>query len=260
MVDGSVGTGHSSRARLLRVGKRHRWFVTVALAIVLFAGLVAALGLNNEPWVDTPDRKSDSATWRISTALADTNLVLLAITLLQGPLRVFKGGEPAVHLPWRRAFGVATAVTATAHVGFGLSIHADLWRPWSAFVTGRPTPGDPFPVLGGARGLANYLGAAALAVLIMLAVTSNKAMMRRLRERWKAVQRLSYLVVVIVAGHAVLYQRVEQRVILHRALVLAVVALAVAAQLGAWLVVTSRRHGQEPVAGRRRGVELPTAR
>lgn len=81
--------------------------------------------------------------------------------------------------------------------------------------------------------------------------------MRRLRQRWKPLQRLSYLVVVIVASHAVLYQRVEQRAILHRAVVLAVVALAVAAQLGAWLVVTSRPHGQDPATGRRPGVGLP---
>lgn len=142
MADGNVGTGHSSRTGLMRVAKRHRFFVTATIAIVLFAGLVAALGLNNEPWVDTPDPKSDSATWGISTALADASLVLPAITMLQGPLRVFRGGEPAVHLPRRLAFGVATAVTATAQMTFGLTIHAYLLS-----LGRRSSPDDRLPMI-----------------------------------------------------------------------------------------------------------------
>lgn len=250
----------SGRVRPHLAGRRQRWVVTATVAVALFAALIVVLGLSPELWVDHPDRKSGSAVWRISTALADTSLVLLAITMMQGPVRVLKGGEPAVHLPWRRSFGVAAAVTAAIHVGFGLSIHADLLRPWSGFVTGVPTLSDPFPILGGARGYANYLGIAALAGLAVLAGTSNKAMMRYLRRRWKPVQRLSYLVGGVVLGHVLLYQDVEQRLFAHRALVLGVIGLAMVAQLVGWLVVSGRRRSIVRNPNRNAAVETPTRR
>ncbi len=222
---------------------RRRLVVGVG-AVVSVALFILILGASPELWVDHPDPKASTFRWRLSVALADTAVLLLSITLAYGPVRTLAGAEPAVHLPWRRTLGIAAALVALVHLPLGLSIHGDLTKPWASFLQTRPSLDRPFPFLEGARGLANWLGLSAATGLTLLAAISNRRWMRRLgRVRWKTAQRTIYLVFALVGAHAFYYWRVEQRLLTHRAIVLAVMAAAVALQLVAAIRVRRvRRH------------------
>jgi len=90
--------------------------------------------------------------------------------------------------------------------------------------------------------LANYLGLLIGTSLLALAFVSRDAWVRRLGAgRWKIGQRATYLTLVLVALHALLYWRVERRLMLHRALVLAPIVVVASLQTSAAVVYTLRR-------------------
>jgi DMSO/TMAO reductase YedYZ heme-binding membrane subunit len=223
-----------------RIRRRHL-IVTIA-AVAVVATLYSLLGTTPETFVDNPGRKAANRTWLISTSLANAAVLFLCATLLVGPLRVLRGKKPIVHLPVRRTLGVAGATLGVAHIFFALNIHGSLPTAWEQFVTGRPTLDDPIVVLGGSRGLANYLGLLIGTSLLALAFVSRDTWVRRLGAgRWKIGQRATYLTLVLVALHALLYWRVERRLMLHRALVLAPIVVVAALQTSAAVVYTLRR-------------------
>ncbi len=200
-------------------------------AVVGVAASSALLRLTPEQWVDHPGDKASSPTWILSTALAITAVVFLSATLSIGPVRVLRGAPPAIHLPWRRTLGVTAALLGVAHLTVALNIHGTMWRPWQQFITGRPTADDPFVLLLGARGVANLAGLSAAAALVTLGLLSRNRWMRRLGStRWKSAQRFSYLVLVLVSLHAFLYWIVEERLLIHRAVVLVPVVVTVSLQ------------------------------
>ncbi len=191
--------------------------------------------------MDHPDPKADSPRWRISMALADTALLLLSVALAYGPVRVLSGRPPAVHLPWRRTIGVAAGMIAVIHLMVGLSVHGNIWRPWRSFVVARPSLDRPLPLLGGARGWANWLGLSAATILVCLVVISSNRWLRRLGAiRWKAAQRATYVAFVLVGAHAFHYWRVEQRLGWHRGVVLGLMAATVTLQLVAVVRLRTR--------------------
>lgn len=209
------------------------WSVAACLVI----GIFLLLGLSPERWVDTPGRKASTIRWRGSVALATTAVAFVSTALAIGPLRVLRGGQPVVHDPWRRTVGVTGAVLAAAHLVVALSIHGSLRRPWEQFVHDRPTVSDPIVVLRGARGYANWIGLVVALLLVLLVVISRTSWLRRLgRHRWKAAQRLVYLVYPAILLHAVLYWRVERRLVGHRILVL--VPITGVMGLQAWAATT----------------------
>lgn len=220
--------------------RRHR--IAAALALLVTSAAFMLLRLTPEAWVDHPGRKASSQTWRTSTSLALSAVLFLSATLSVGPVRVLRGRSPAVHLPWRRALGVTGAVLAATHIVVALNVHGSLWRAWEQFFTGRPTLDDPIVIRGGARGYANYLGLLAGVALLGLAFVSRTAWLRRLgAARWKTAQRATYLVLALVALHALLYWRVERRLLLHRAMVLAPIIGTVILQISAAATHARRR-------------------
>ena len=225
--------------------RRHR--IVAALALLVIAAVFMLLRLTPEAWVDHPGKKASSQTWLMSTSLALSAVLFLSATLSVGPVRVLRGQSPAVHLPWRRALGVTGAVLAVSHIVVALNVHGSLWRAWEQFFTGRPTLDDPIAILRGARGYANYLGLLAGSVLLGLAFLSRSAMLRRLgATRWKTAQRATYLALTLIALHALLYWRVERRLLLHRALVLVPILGTVMLQISASATYTMRRRRSAP--------------
>ena len=211
-----------------------RMAITASGSILVVAMFMIVLGLSPERWVDNPGRKASSLDWRLSTALADTAVVLLAAALAIGPIRVLRGHRPATHRPWRRNLGVAAGSLAICHLIVGLSIHGDLLRPWASFITNLPTATQPLPLLLNSRGAANFIGLTAGTLLTVLIWISRDRWLQRLgTARWKAVQRLTYVVFLLIATHAFFYWRVERRIIAHRMIVLTVMGLTVILQLTA---------------------------
>lgn len=217
------------------------WPSVLAAAGIVAATFYAWTGLSPELWADTPAPKADSVKWRTSMAFADTALTLLSAALLIGPLRVLRGGGPAIHLPLRRRIGLTAAALAAAHLVVGLSMHSDITRPWSAFATNWPSSTSSLPVPLTVLALGNWFGLGVALALAAPVATSNRRMVRRLAAtRWKHLQRMTYVAYVVLIGHVVLYQKAERRWVGHRAVILSIIGAVVVLQITA-LVVQRRR-------------------
>jgi len=171
--------------------------------------------------------------WSMATGYAA--LVLLAVALVLGPWRVLRGGAPSVHTELRRDVGIWGGVLGVVHVVFGLQAHMR-GRPWLYFVP-EPEAGAPLPVRTDLFGFANHTGlAATLLLLVLLALSNDRALRRLGADRWKWWQRLNYVGMALVALHALAYQLIEKR-----AAWLVVVLLLLTAGSGALQLAGRRR-------------------
>jgi DMSO/TMAO reductase YedYZ heme-binding membrane subunit len=202
--------------------------ITVFGAILLLTGTTL--------WVDFDEPKADSWLWRISISAADTSLVLIAATLLWGPVRVLRHGRPVVHHPWRRALGIWAGLFGLAHVALAVFVHASwdrLWTNWFLIT--------PPSLAGGPRGVANWLGVAQVTLVVLLLWLSRDQALRRLGPaRWKRLQRSTYVLAALVAVHAVLYFTVEQRIVAHRLPVIVVLLTMAVGQLAGLALIWRR--------------------
>ncbi len=220
------------------------------VGVIVAATIFVVTGASPELWVDRSAPKAASTRWRLGVSLADTAWLLLGTSLVIGPIRVLRGGRPARHLPARRRISVVAAIFAAAHLVVGLSVHGDLSRPWRSFFSEVPSTGLPIPIRFSFLVLANWIGVATMVGLALLAAISNSASIRRLgARRWKWAQRCAYPIFLLVAVHAVLYQRVEQRWLPHQVAVLVALAVVVFLQVTAAIVVR-RRTSPAPLVGR----------
>ena len=150
------------------------WAVSALALLTIGLGV----GLAWEPWA--------AATWlgasRVSGWVA---AALLLLTLTVTPIT--RGLEERKRIGrWRRAFGIAAALAAGAHLGLGLAgplrdAPASLWT-WPSYRAGLLATG----------------------ILFLLLLTSFAGVVRRLRVRvWKPLHRLSYVAALLVVLHLV---------------------------------------------------------
>ena len=143
--------------------------------------------------------------WRISITSGWIGAVLLAATLVLGPLNVIRGRPNPVSFDLRRDLGIWAAILATIHTGVGLFVHLR-GRPLRYFVWDRPSA-HLVPLRYDALGVANWIGLGSLLVFLLLGAISNDVSVRRLGpRRWKQIQRWSYVGAVAMVLHGLVYQ------------------------------------------------------
>ena len=179
---------------------------------------------------------SPEAAFRWSVAAAYTALTLLALALAIGPLAVLGSRPSPVSSDLRRDLGIWSAIVSLVHVVIGLQVHHQ-GRWWLYFF--KETPTGALALLSLRRdlfGLANYLGLIATVLVVVLLAISNDRSLRWLGAvRWKAWQRWSYYLGVLVVAHGAAYQLLERQWL---------VAVLVAGGLVggvAWLQLAGRR-------------------
>lgn len=127
-----------------------------------------------------------------------------------GPRNVLRGRPNPVSSNRRRDFGIWGAVVGLTHLGIGLTVH--FRGRMQLYFIAPPESGGVVPIRLDAFGAANYLGAIAGGVLLVLLLLSNDRALGRLgTRRWKAWRRLNYLGALAVLGHGGLYQTIERR-------------------------------------------------
>lgn len=143
---------------------------------------------------------------RTSFATAYPALVLLVVTLWIGPWNVLRGKRMPVSSDLRRDIGIWAGVLGLIHTGFGLNVHLR-GRPWLYFVYQKFEKPHLIPLRHDMFGFANYTGAFATILLLVLFVTSNDYAIRKLSTpRWKQLQRWNYLLFALVFAHTFGYQ------------------------------------------------------
>ncbi|MCC6617176.1 MAG: ferric reductase-like transmembrane domain-containing protein [Anaerolineae bacterium] len=136
-------------------------------------------------------------------------LLLIGVSLIIGPVWLIVRRKNPVNVFLRRDVGIWAGITGLLHVGFGLFLNAR-GNILSNFLR-LDADGLPRLLLEG-RGLSNYIGLIATILLIVLLLTSNDLMLRRLKgKRWKTVQRLNYALAVLALVHTLIYQQASSR-------------------------------------------------
>ena len=141
------------------------------LALLVWDGFHDALGANP---IET-----------ITHRTGDWTLRFLLITLTMTPLRRLMGWNGALRL--RRMLGLFAFFYACLH--FLTYLVLDQFFDWDAII--RDIAKRPYITIG----------FSAFVLLIPLAATSTKAMMRRLGRRWGQLHRLTYLVAIFAVIH-----------------------------------------------------------
>lgn len=155
--------------------------------------------------------KTNYLPFRLSMATAYTGMLLLAVTLVLGVLKVWRGETSPVSVDWRRDVGIWAGLVGIAHVVIGLQVHAP-GRMWTYFVY--PAKENHwFPLRLDAVGWANHLGLlAGLLLALLLALSNDRSLTHLGARRWKGLQRWNYAVFGLVLAHGVLYQVLEKRI------------------------------------------------
>jgi sulfoxide reductase heme-binding subunit YedZ len=168
------GTTETLRAVALRAAKP----LALVLVCVPFAWLAVDVAL---------DRLGANPVEAVLHRTGDWALRLLLCTLAVTPLRRLTGWQWPARL--RRILGLAAFAYAAAHAATWLLLDRGLvWEEVVADVLKRPYV---------------TLGFSALVLLVPLALTSTRAMMRRLGRNWQRLHRLVYPAAVLAVLHFV---------------------------------------------------------
>jgi sulfoxide reductase heme-binding subunit YedZ len=173
---------------------------------------------------------------QLSLATGQVGLLLIAASLILGPLNVLRGRANPVSTDLRRDVGIWGGVLAVVHVVLGLGVHLKgkmlqyFLQPAGARGT-VPLRFDPF-------GLANDLGLLAGVIFLLLVAISSDAALRKLgRDRWKRWQRANYFGAAATVLHGALYQVIEKRTLALVLVFAGATTLALGVQLMGFLAV-----------------------
>jgi sulfoxide reductase heme-binding subunit YedZ len=139
----------------------------------------------------------------LTTATGYVATALLAATLLIGPANLLLRRRNPVSTSLARDTGTWAAVVSIVHVIVGLKVHGDVgdifgFRPYFLSADGIPKINS--------LGLGNWVGLAALVIVVGLLALSNDRSLRELKaKRWKSLQRLNYALFALVVLHAFFY-------------------------------------------------------
>jgi DMSO/TMAO reductase YedYZ heme-binding membrane subunit len=205
--------------------------------------LLLAIGTAVGCWLTAALRPDAGVAHVLTIGLGYVALILGTATLLVGPLWLLRQRRNPVNIDLRRDIGIWVGLTGIGHVVFGLQIHLG-GRILLYFVEPRPEGYRPLTNL---FGISNYVGAAATILLAMLLVLSNDLSLRWLRSvRWKLLQRFNYVLFVTTLAHTVGYQVVVSRERVMIGITVALVGLAVAAQIAGCVLHRTRRTASRP--------------
>jgi sulfoxide reductase heme-binding subunit YedZ len=143
--------------------------------------------------------KRDTITFITQTS-GYISLVILAVSLIIGSLNLLLKYKNPISTYLRRDIGISGGILAVVHSITGLFVHLR-GKMWLYFLN------DAKHVRIDNFGLANYTGLIAALIIILLLITSNDYFLKKLNpQKWKNVQRLSYLMFILIAMHCYFYR------------------------------------------------------
>jgi len=178
-------------------------------------------------------------------ATAYAGLIFFAVTLWIGPWNVLRHRTNPVSFDLRRDVGIWTGILAIVHTVIGLNVHLR-GRMWMYFFKTL----HPLHLQRSQFSFANFTGLAAALLFLMLLAISNNLSLRALKpNRWKSLQRWTYVAFVLTAAHGIAYQLIEKRSVPWVVIFAGVMSAVVAGQVFGLISVQRRRD----IAGKQLG-------
>ena len=130
-------------------------------------------------------------------------IFILTVSLVLGPFNLILKRKNPVSTYLRRDIGISGGILAMVHSVTGLFVHLR-GRPWLYFLK---ETGNSLTVRLDKFGFANYSGLFAALIIILLLAISNDFSLEKLKAlRWKNLQRLTYVMFVLMIIHSILYR------------------------------------------------------
>jgi methionine sulfoxide reductase heme-binding subunit len=127
------------------------------------------------------------------------SLVILSVLLIIGTVNLILKNKNPLSSYFRRDIGITGGIVALIHSVAGLFVHLR-GKMWLYFLN------ENMQIRLDNFGLANYTGMISALIIVLLLITSNDYFLKRLSSRkWKNIQRLSYLMIILVAAHCYFY-------------------------------------------------------
>lgn len=212
-IGDTLGAGRSVRRRIVA----HH----LPLAVMSTSGFVVLVRVAGRGF----------AIGRLASPTGDVALVLLALTLLIGPVNLMLRRRIPTNSYLRRDVGTWTAIWSVVHVIVGFQGHtAGAFGFVDYFIAdGRPLTND--------FGMGNWTGLAATVIVVLLFVLSTDRYLRELKSRrWKDLQRLNYVLFGLVVMHAVYYGSLRQTTSpFARIFIVTVITVLIGQASGIWL-------------------------
>ena len=146
----------------------------------------------------------------LSLATAWLCLILMAVALSLGPLRVLQTNTPAINLQQRRDIGIWAALAGLAHLVAATA--QSMSEQYMAIYVYISQGGIAATTRAGLYAWGSVIGLLIGVVLLLLLGLSNNRVMNRLGpKRWKRLQRLAYPAFALTAVHGVMFQLLEFR-------------------------------------------------
>ncbi|MDX2138483.1 MAG: hypothetical protein SF123_10345 [Chloroflexota bacterium] len=186
--------------KFLNIG-RLRWVIHIILFSISIASVLVVSSL----------KPTISFINQMTIAFGYLSLGYLGVTLLIGPWQLLrnKHRRNPVNINLRRDIGIWAGITGIAHVVFGFQIHlgGDIIR----YFFEKDQEGN-WQLALNLFGVSNIVGLSATVVLVLLLVLSNDISLRVMKGKiWKNIQRLNYVLAVLVIAHTFGYQNVVNR-------------------------------------------------
>lgn len=146
--------------------------------------------------------------WSMGTGYA--SIILLAVTLLIGPLNIYTKRLNPVSTDLRRDVGIWCGLTGLVHLVIGIQVHmGNIWLYFFKAIQGD----DSYKLRSDLFGFSNYTGLIAGLLLVVLLALSNDISLKWLRSKqWKSIQRWNYVLFALVLAHSIMYQIIEKRI------------------------------------------------
>jgi len=150
-------------------------------------------------WLLYATRDYSDVVTKLSFASAWPALVLLAVTLIIGPVRILAGKGPVLSVDLRRDVGIWAGLAGIFHAVIGQCVHLR-GRPWLYYIYEK---WQVMPLRYDVFGLSNETGLIAALILAALLATSNDYYLRRLGvTRWKSLQQWNYAGFALAVAHS----------------------------------------------------------
>jgi sulfoxide reductase heme-binding subunit YedZ len=145
----------------------------------------------------------------VTKATGYISIIILSTSLILGPANLILRRKNTVSTYFRRDLSIVGGVLAIIHSITGLFVHLR-GRPWLYFLN---KTDNGYSIKLDNFGLANYSGLLSSIIIILLLVTSNDLIMKRMNTgSWKNIQRSSYLMFILALIHCYLYTIGKQNI------------------------------------------------
>ncbi len=186
----------------MNVSARFKTRLKHHILLILIIGVLLVAFIKSIP--------GDDVKYLWSMATGYVSIILLAVTLLIGPVNIYVKRLNPVSTDLRRDVGIWCGITGLAHVVIGIQVHmGNIWLYFFKAVQGE----DSYKLRNDLFGFSNYAGIVAGLLLVVLLLLSNDVSLKWLKsKRWKSIQRWNYILFGMILVHGIMYQIIEKRI------------------------------------------------